>query len=321
MIIFLVFVGVFALIALPLIAVDLGPSQRAREMQATLESALATDRPAVREQVMNLRKDTLFSSIPWLNRKMREFELAPYLHNLLGQANLKWSAGRLLAASGVGFAVPAYLIYLYFHSALFALPVGLALGCVPIGLTFFKRSKRFEHFRQELPEALDLMVSGLRAGQSLIACMGLVARECPDPVGSEFKVCFEEQNYGLEAKAALDNLLIRVPLQDLRIVATAIMIQKESGGNLAEVLDKTSHVIRERFRLRREVQVHTAQGRLTGLILSLLPVVLGIMMYFVNPAMMSILWTRAIGIKLMWAAGGMTVVGGLIIRHIVNMDV
>ena len=104
-------------------------------------------------------------------------------------------------------------------------------------------------------------------------------------------------------------------------MATAIMIQKESGGNLAEVLDKTSYVIRERFRLKRQIMTHTAQGRLTGWILTLLPVALGIAMYTVNPKMMSILWTRDIGIKLLWASAGMTVIGGLIIRKIVNMDV
>jgi len=110
-------------------------------------------------------------------------------------------------------------------------------------------------------------------------------------------------------------------VQDLRIVATAIMIQKESGGNLAEVLDKTSYVIRERFRLKRQIRTHTAQGRLTGWILSLLPVVLGIGLFMVNPTMMSILWTRQIGIYLLWASAGMTVLGGLVIRQIVNMEV
>jgi tight adherence protein B len=116
-------------------------------------------------------------------------------------------------------------------------------------------------------------------------------------------------------------MIERVPLQDLRIVATAIMIQKESGGNLAEVLDKTSYVIRERFRLKRQISVHTAQGRLTGIILSLLPIVLGIALFFVNPKMMSILWTRKIGIELLWTSAGMTCLGGLVIRHIVNMEV
>jgi tight adherence protein B len=191
----------------------------------------------------------------------------------------------------------------------------------PFGLVLFKRSQRFAKFEQGLPEALDLMVSGLRAGHSLIAAMALVGRECSDPVGGEFKTCFEEQNYGLELKVAIANLLERIPLQDLRIMATAIMIQKESGGNLAEVLDKTSYIIRERFRLKRQIKVHTAQGRLTGWILSLLPVVLGIALFFVNPNMMSVLWTREIGVKLLWASGAMTLLGGLIIRQIVNMEV
>jgi tight adherence protein B len=151
--------------------------------------------------------------------------------------------------------------------------------------------------------------------------MGMVSRECGDPLGGEFSTCFEEQNFGLDMKVAIDNLLRRVPLQDLRIVCTAILIQKESGGNLAEVLDKTAHVIRERFRLRREVQTRTAQGRMTGWVLTLLPIILGFALYFVNPTMMSLLWKRDIGIKLLYAASAMIVVGGLIIRKIVNMDV
>jgi tight adherence protein B len=165
------------------------------------------------------------------------------------------------------------------------------------------------------------MVSALRAGQSLIAAMGMVARECTEPLGGEFRTCFEEQNFGLEMKMAMDNLIHRVPLQDLRIVCTAILIQKESGGNLAEVLDKTAHVIRERFRLKREVATRTAQGRLTGWVLTLLPIVLAMALYTVNPDMMSLLWKRDIGIKLLYLASAMIVVGGLIIRKIVNMDV
>jgi tight adherence protein B len=140
-------------------------------------------------------------------------------------------------------------------------------------------------------------------------------------VGAEFKSTFEEQNYGLELKTALDNMLNRVPLQDLRIVCTAIMIQKESGGNLAEVLDKTAHVIRERFRLKRQIMTHTAQGRMTGWILTALPIFLGIALNFVNPTMMSLLWTRPLGIKMIWVAGIMILIGGFIINQIVNMDV
>ena len=161
----------------------------------------------------------------------------------------------------------------------------------------------------------------MRVGHSLNSALGLVTRECPDPVGPEFKVCFEEQNYGLELKTALENMLNRMPVQDLRIVVTGILIQKESGGNLAEVLEKTSDVIRERFRLKRQVLTHTAQGRISGVVLTLLPIVLGCALYFLNPKMMSLLWTREIGKDLLYLSGALIVVGGLVIRKIVNMDV
>jgi tight adherence protein B len=318
LVIILTFIGVFTVIAVPIIAI--GSSRKSKQVLATLDSALATESPSAREQIVNLRKDASLSSIPWLNAKLLRFQLAPYLHGLLKQANVKWSAGRLLVVTAACFVIPAFAIYNQFGTILGALAAGLLVAVMPFCWIFFMRTRRFDRFQQNLPEALDLMVSALRAGHSLIAAMGLVARECADPVGGEFRACFDEQNYGLELKAALDNMLNRMPLQDLKITATAIMIQKESGGNLAEVLDKTAHVIRERFRLKREVQVHTAQGRLTGWILSLLPIALGTALYFVNPDMMSILWHKDIGIKLIWTAIGMTILGGLVIRHIVNID-
>jgi tight adherence protein B len=243
------------------------------------------------------------------------------VQTLIYQADLKWTAGGMLAGCALCFVSIGYLAYWRTDSVL----IGLAAGALASGMPYFwarhKRGKRLDKFQEGLPEALDLMVNALRAGHSLIAAMGSVARECADPIGCEFKACFEEQNYGLEMKTALDNMINRVPLQDLRIVATAIMIQRESGGNLAEVLDKTSHVIRERFRLKRQVGVHTAQGRMTGWVLSLLPVFLGTALYFVNPDMMSQLWKNPLGIKMLWTSFGMLVVGTLIIRHIVNMDV
>jgi tight adherence protein B len=240
---------------------------------------------------------------------------------MIAQAALSWSAGKLLLMSAVMFAIPSYAIYRYFGSILIALGVGALFGMAPYGWVMFKRHRRFSAFEKGLPEALDLMVSGLRAGHSLIAALALVSRECEKPIGPEFKICFEEQNYGLEMKAALENLLERIPLQDLKIVSTAIMIQKESGGNLAEVLDKASYVIRERFRLKRQIMVHTAQGRLTGLVLACLPIALGVGIYFVDPGMISILWHRDIGIKLLWAAVGMTLFGGFVIWKIVDIDV
>jgi tight adherence protein B len=319
LVLLLIFIGVFTVIAVPVIVI--GSSRKTKQVLATLDSALATESLAAREQIINLRKDSSLSSIPWLNQRLLKLQLAPYLQGLLKQANVKWSTGKLLLISLGCFAVPAFGVYNQWGQPLLAIGAGLLLGSAPFAWIVFMRNRRFDKFQQGLPEALDLMVSALRAGHSLIAAMGLVARECTDPVGSEFKACFDEQNYGLELKSALENMQHRVPVQDLKITATAIMIQKESGGNLAEVLDKTAHVIRERFRLKREVQVHTAQGRLTGWILSLLPVALGTALYFVNPTMMSILWHKDIGIKLIWTAIGMTVLGGLVIRNIVNLDI
>jgi len=321
LIIVLIFLGVFAVAGLLLYAGGSGASERAKQVQATLDSALATESVEYRDQIVNLRKNEQLSAIPWINNRLGKLEIGPKIQALIHQANLQWTAGSLLLMCGVCFAVPAFAINWKTGSSLIALVAGLVLSTSPFLVVLFLRSKRFKAFEKELPAACDLMVSALRAGQSLIAAMGMVSKECGDPLGGEFRTCFEEQNFGLEMKVAIDNLIRRVPLQDLRIVCTAILIQKESGGNLAEVLDKTAHVIRERFRLRREVSTRTAQGRMTGWVLTLLPVILGCALYFVNPTMMSLLWKRDIGIKLLWAASIMIVIGGLIIRKIVNMDV
>jgi tight adherence protein B len=316
-----VFLGVFAVVTLVAIAVTSGSSAQAKQVHATLDSALATDRQEDIDQIIDLRKNERISSIPWLNRRLLKFELVPRLQAWINQADLKWSAGSLLAGCAMCFALPAYLTYWRFSSPLAAILMGLALGSAPALWVRRKREMRLGKFQEGLPEALDLMVNSLRAGHSLVAAMGSVARECAEPIGGEFRACFEEQNYGLEMKTALENMINRVPLQDLRIVATAIMIQKESGGNLSEVLDKTAHVIRERFRLKRQVRTHTAQGRMSGWVLTLLPIVLGVALYFLNPQMISLLWTTPVGVKMLWIAGVLVVIGGLIIRKIVNMDV
>ena len=165
------------------------------------------------------------------------------------------------------------------------------------------------------------MVSGLRSGQGFVSALSLVGREIPDPVGPEYRICFDEQNYGLELRTAFENLCTRVPLQDNRIVMTAILIHKETGGNLAEVLEKSANVIRERFRLQREIRTKTAQGRLSGLVLSLLPVVLATGMYLAAPEVISLLWTRPAGLKMLYTGIVMLVVGSLLIRKIVNVRV
>ena len=317
----LVFVSVFVVLALVLYASGAGASQKTKKALATLDMALATNSITSHDEILDFRKREIMSSLPFLNRWLSGIKLAPKVRLLLHQADLNWTAGGLFLMSTAGFVFSSYLIYLRTSAVFPALCVGAFAGAAPLAFVLKKRQQRFSKFEQGLPEALDLMVSALRAGHSLIAALRLVAFESPDPIGPEFRVCFDEQNYGLELRTALDNLVTRVPLQDLRIIETAILIQKESGGNLAEVLNKTSYIIRERFRLKQQVRVHTAQGRLTGAILSLLPVILGFAMYLLNPATMSVLWTRPVGIKLMYLSGTMTAIGTVIIRRIVDMEV
>lgn len=321
LLVLLVFVGVFSVLVLLILAGTGGSSQQSKQALAALQSALATDKSEWRDQIVDIRKKELLSAIPLLHRWLLKIELAPRLHRLLYQANLKWTAGGLMLMSAASCVIPAYLIYRRSGVLIFSVVIGLVLGGAPLAFVLQKRNLRFKKFEQNLPEALDLMVSALRAGHSLNAGLGLVARECADPIGGEFRTCFEEQNYGLELRTAMDNLVTRVPLQDLKLVSTAILIQKESGGNLAEVLDKVSQLIRERFRLRRQIRVHTAQGRMTGWVLSFLPIALGLALYLVNPKTMSLLWTNPLGLKLIYAAASMMIIGGLIIRKIVNMEV
>lgn len=320
-IVILVFLGVFGVVVLIAAASGTGATEQTRAIMTRLESAIAVGKPEMAELIVDVRKNELMSSIPWLDRYLTKLELAPRIRRFLYQANVKWTVGGLSLFCGVCFVIPAYLVYLRTDAILAGFLAGLVCGSGPILFVYQKRKSRLNKFEQGIPEALELIVSALRVGHSLNAAMGLVSRECPDPVGGEFRLAFDEMNYGLELKSALDNLVTRVPIQDVKIVATAILIQRESGGNLAEVLEKTSQVIRERFRLKRQILTHTAQGRLTGWILTLLPVVLGMLLYMVNPDLMSNLWKKELGIKLLYAAGIMIVIGGMIIRKIVNMDV
>jgi tight adherence protein B len=316
-----IFIGVFSIATLVILLVAGGKPAQSKNAVAAIELSKPVAKADVHEQFSDFRKNVLLSAVPFINKLLLKLEVAPYLRILLYQASLRWTVGGLLLASAACGVVPFYGVYLRTGSLLLGLAIGTPLAFAPIGLAYYKRGKRFSRFEEVLPEALDLLVSALRVGQSLNSALGLVSRECPAPVSTEFRICFDEQNFGLEMRVALENMTTRVPLQDLRIVTTAILIQKESGGNLAEVLEKCASVIRDRFRLKRQIKVHTAQGRMTGWVLTMLPVGLGIAMYFINPEMMSVLWKRPFGIKLLWGAGVSMTVGTLLIQKIVRLDV
>ncbi len=206
-----------------------------------------------------------------------------------------------------------------------ALPLAIAAGLVgmilPIVRLKFLRGRRVKKFEEVLPDSLDLMARALRSGHAVSAAIEVVAEQGREPVASEFKALFQQQSYGLPFRDALDSMMKRVPSTDLQFCGTAMLVQKETGGNLAEILDRTVEIMRERVRIRGEVATKTAQGKLTGLILALLPVALLLIISFTNPEYAHTLTGTETGHKMLYISGGMITVGYLIIRQIVNIEV
>jgi tight adherence protein B len=316
-----VFTGVFAIVLLLSMSLDSSGVEARKKTRQRLDSiSLAADR-SPQDEGVGLVREELLSSIPWMNRWLQRQDFFAGLRKLLNQADVQWTIVGLLGMSVGSWVVAGAAVFMRTNDPAVSALIGAGAAAGPFFFVRFKRSQRFEKFERGLPKALDLMVSALRAGHSLISALESVAKEMPNPIGSEFRKCFDEQTFGLEMRESMLNLGARIPIHDVHIVITAILIQKESGGNLAEILDKVAAIIRDRFRLKKQVQVHTAQGRLTGWILSLLPVVLGFALYMVNPEHMSILWQDKLGLKLIYAAVIMTLIGALIIRKIVNIRI
>ena len=279
----IIFLAVFVAVILALYVFTTVSSAEVKKTLNRLDSISHVPGAAPEAETLDVRRQELLSSLPWLNRWLQKVEITPRLRLILYQAELNWTVGRLTLMSVAAAVFCGYLAHARTGAALFGLVVAIVAGGIPFLFVFQKRSYRFGKFEQYLPEALDLMVSAIRAGHSFGSAMGLVSRECPEPIRREFRQCFDEQNFGLDIRTALSNLAVRVPTHDVRIIVTAVLIQKESGGNLTEILDKVAHLIRERFRLQRQIRVHTAQGRMTGWILSILPVALGGALYLINP--------------------------------------
>jgi tight adherence protein B len=192
---------------------------------------------------------------------------------------------------------------------------------MPFAYLKWRRTARLHRFEEMFPEALDLMSRAVRAGHAFSAGMKMVADELRDPVGPEFRKAFDEQNYGLPLKESLNNLSQRVPLLDVRFFATAVLIQRETGGNLAEILDNLANVVRERFKIRRQVRVHTAHGRMTGYVLMALPAFLAVALTTINPEHMGQLFRDPIGKSMIVAGICMQVIGWFWIRQVVKIEV
>lgn len=207
------------------------------------------------------------------------------------------------------------------HKA-WVMPIGFALGvCIFPALVKHKRTKRLYKFEEHFPEALDLLSRGIRAGHAFSAGMKMVAEELGEPVGPEFRKAFDEQNFGLPLKESLNNLSLRVPLLDVRFFSTAVLIQRETGGNLSEILDTLSNVVRERFKIRRQVRVHTAHGRFTGWVLMALPAFLAVALTFINPDHMKLLFEDRMGQMMIVATLVMQTIGFFWIRQVIKIEV
>ncbi len=311
--------AVFAIAALWIAAMKAGPS---KEAQKRLDALKWESSPTQSEEAAaNIRREERVTGVEWLNRWLIRFNLAVRTRLLLSQADVKAPPETLLLTSLGGSLAIALLLYMRTGSLLPSVLISAGFIPAPLIYVLRKRAKRLAKFEQQLPEALDMLVSALQVGHSLITAIGALGQDSTEPLAGEFRALFDEQNFGLDLRTAMTNLATRVPLQDVRIFVAASLIQKESGGNLAEVLSKVAQTTRDRFRLKKQISVHTAQGRLTGWILSVLPVGLGFGMYLVNPEGMSVLWTRPEGLKMLYLAIAMIVIGCLIIRKIVSVRV
>lgn len=237
------------------------------------------------------------------------------------QADSPISAGRVLAIAG-GLAGLGGVGSVVAGLPLFLAPlIAVCCASIPFGWLFLRRRRRLREFAKALPEALELISRALRAGHSLAAGFNLVATEMHGPIAKEFGRCYEEQNFGIPLDEALDEMTKRVPNLDLRFFATAVILQRQTGGDLAEILDKIGHLVRERFKIWGQIQALTGEGRLSGIVLLALPPVLFVAMYRINPEYCTPLFTDPLGHQMLAAAIVMQLLGALVIRKIVNIKV
>ena len=237
---------------------------------------------------------------------------------LILQSDSTTTVGTVIAQCAAAAVALGGVTWMFTVNAMLAAPVALVGAYLPLLILKVKCAKRMDAFNKALPDCIDMIARSLRAGHSLVAAIAIVADQAVEPARSEFGEVYKKQNYGLPFRDALMQLLDRVPSQDLRVLITGILVQKDTGGNLAEILDRILFVIKERMRIQGEIKIHTAQGRMTGWILCALPIIMLGLINVVNPGYSNVLFTDPTGRKMLYAGVGLLVIGGLIIRKIVN---
>ena len=311
---FIVLIAAFAVLALLT-----EPSKTDKLIHSRLVSLDRTASAETSSDEPSIVKKITFSTIPTLDDFLRRNRFAIGLQLLIEQCDLKWTVGRVVFTSLVLICVGAFLGNWWIGAGFLDWLPGLALGCAPYLYLLQKRRRRVRRFSELLPAAIDLMSRGLRAGQALPATMETVAQESEDPLRSEFRRAADEQNFGLPFRESMLNLSRRVPVPDLQFLITAILVQKETGGNLAQILDKASYLIRERVRVHGQMRIRTAQGRFTGWMLVGLPFAIFFGMNLLHPGYGRVLFETPFGQKMLWAAGVAMILGIFMIRRIVNV--
>jgi len=266
-------------------------------------------------------RDKRMSDITIVDRFLNSLPFSRKLELLLYQAGLSWRVGTLVLLMVLSGAVFFLMCSLLLHRPLLGLVVGGFTAFIPYWWVKGQKNKRMNQFSEELPDALDLMTSALRAGLSFPAALQLVAQESPEPLAQEFAVTFDEQNLGLDVKEALVNLTDRVDSLDLKFFVTAVIIQRETGGNLAEIMESIARIIRERFKILGDVKSRTAHGRLTGMILSILPIALGVLFTLMAPNYMLTFFRDPAGQVMLIMCLFMQVMGFFWIRKVINIKV
>jgi tight adherence protein B len=289
-----------------------------------IKERLAAERKAPErapEEELALLRDEQLSEIPALDTLLRRSARVTDLQKMLAQADISMRAGNFLgvsAVTGVVVAIIAYNVSKRADAGWIALLIGFIL---PYSYASMRRNKRFEKFEELFPEAIDTLARAVRAGHAFTTALEMITAEVSEPVAGEFRQLYEEQKFGMPVRDALLNLTDRMPLVDVKFFVTAVMLQRETGGNLAEILDNLSYVIRERFKIQRQVRVYTAQGRLTMALLMGMPPIIVTVMLLLNPSFIRPLFSDPIGHTLLVAGITLQTIGYFVIRKIIRIQV
>lgn len=273
------------------------------------------------EDLPEVLKSELLSDVPLMNRLLSRLKFAVQIDRRLRQADLKIRVGTFVLLSLTLFSLGIAAGIILHWPGVLALPVGLALFAIPNIYVNVKRRLRLKRFMNHFPDALEMFARSLRAGHSFTGAIQLVAQEMPDPVGPEFRKVFEEQNLGIPLRQAIIGMTDRVDALDVKFFATAILVQRETGGNLAEIIDKISYVIRERFRVQGQLRIFTAQARMSGFILAFLPIGIAVMIGILNPEYLKPLWFERTGKIMVAVAVILQILGMLAIRKIIRIKI